>query len=140
MTTISLTPELTCISELESILEEFASEHEVPKPLQLRLNLMLEELVTNSVNYGFRAVQAPELTLSLSVEGDMMIASLEDNASEFDPFEEAPEVNTSSDLADRPIGGLGVLLTKELADEYAYKRINERNCITLRCKLTGETE
>ncbi len=140
MTTISLTPELTSISELESILEQFASEHEVPRPLQLRLNLMLEELVTNSVNYGLQTVKAPELTLSLSVEGEMIVASLEDNASEFDPFEEAPAANTASDLSDRPIGGLGVLLTRELADEYAYKRINERNCITLRCKLTGEVE
>ncbi len=140
MTTVSLTPDLTSISELEPVLEDFASEHGVPMPLQLRLNLMLEELVTNSVNYGLLAVEAPELAISLSVEDGVVCASLEDNGSEFDPFEEAPEADTASDLSDRPIGGLGVLLTKELSDEYAYERTNERNRITLRCKMTGEAE
>ncbi len=140
MAAVSLTPDLTSISELEVMLEEFASSHGLAMPLQLRLNLMLEELVTNSVDYALQAVKIPELNVSLSVEDDFVVASLEDNGKEFNPFEEAPEADTVSGLADRPVGGLGVLLTKELADEYAYGRINERNCVTLRCKVTGETE
>ncbi len=140
MAVVSLTPDLTSISELEQILEEFAHSHGLAVPLQLRLNLMLEELVTNSVDYALSAVGAPELNISLSVEGDFVVASLKDNGREFDPFEEAPAADTSSGLADRPIGGLGVLLTRELADECTYERTDERNCVTLRCKLTGETE
>ena len=140
MSAVSLTPDLTSISELELMLEEFASSHGLAMPVQLRLNLMLEELVTNSVDYALQAVEAPELNVSLSVEDDFVVASLEDNGKEFNPFEEAPEADTVSELAERPIGGLGVLLTKELADEYAYGRINEHNCVTLRCKVTRETE
>ena len=140
MAAVSLTPDLTSISQLELVLEEFASNHGLVMPLQLRLNLMLEELVTNSVDYSLQAVEAPKLDVNLSVEDDFVVAILEDNGREFNPFEEAPVADTTSELTDRPIGGLGVLLTKKLADEYDYKRVDERNCITLRCKITGETE
>ncbi len=140
MTAVSLTPDLTSIGELELVLEEFASKHELPTSLRLRLNLILEELITNSVDYGLQAVEAPELNIRLSVDDGFVTASLEDNGSEFNPFEEVPEADTASGLSERPIGGLGVLLTRELADEYTYGRTNERNCITLRCKVTGEGE
>ncbi len=139
MAAVSLTPDLTSISQLELVLEEFANNHGLAMPLQLRLNLMLEELVTNSVDYSLQAVEAPKLDVNLSVEEDFVVAVLNDNGTEFNPFEEAPVADTTSGLTDRPIGGLGVLLTKKLADEYAYRRVDEHNCITLRCKITGET-
>ena len=140
MAAVSLSPDLTSIVELEQILEEFASKHELPVSLRLRLNLMLEELITNSVNYGLQSVEAPELNVCLSVEDGIVIAALKDNGVEFNPFKEVPEADTVSGLEERPVGGLGVLLTTELADEYEYDRTNKYNCITLRCKITGEDE
>lgn len=134
MKRISLTPDLSSITELEQSLEEFAGAHELDMGLQNRLNLMLEELITNSVNYSLKAVSGPELELCLSLEDTFVVARLEDNGPAFDPFSEAPEADTTSSLEDRPIGGLGIFLTKKFADEYAYERIDERNRVTLRCK------
>ena len=68
MKQISLTPDLSSITELEQSLEDFASAHELDMGLQNRLNLMLEELITNSVNYSLQAVSGPELELCLSLE------------------------------------------------------------------------
>ena len=135
MKQISLTPDLSSITELEQSLEDFASIHEIDMGLQNRLNLMLEELITNSVNYSLQAVSGPELELRLSLDGTFVVARLEDNGPAFDPFAEAPEADTTSSLEDRPIGGLGIHLTKKFADEYAYERVGGRNCVTLRCKI-----
>ena len=135
MKQIPLTPDLSSITELEQSLEEFASTHELDMGLQNRLNLMLEELITNSVNYSLTAVSGPELELSLSLEEQVVVARLEDNGPAYDPFREAPEADTTSSLDDRPIGGLGIYLTKKFADEYAYERVGERNRVTLRCKI-----
>lgn len=134
MKRISLTPDLSSITELEQSLEEFAGAHELDLGLQNRLNLMLEELVTNSVNYSLKAVSGPELELVLSLEEQVVVARLEDNGPAFNPFSEAPDADTTSSLEDRPIGGLGIYLTKKFADEYAYERVGERNCVTLRCR------
>ncbi len=135
MKRISLTPDLSSITELEQSLEEFAGAHELDIGLQNRLNLMLEELITNSVNYSLRSVSGPELGLCLSVEDTFVVAQVEDNGPAFDPFTEAPEADTTSSLADRPVGGLGIFLTKKFADEYTYERAGERNRVTLRCKI-----
>ena len=131
----SLTPDLSSITELEQTLKEFASDHELDMGLQNRLNLMLEGLITNSVNYSLQTVSGPELELWLSLEETFVVARLEDNGPAFNPFSEAPEADTTSSLADRPIGGLGIYLTKKFADEYAYERVGERNRVTLRCKI-----
>lgn len=138
MKRISLTPDLSSIAELEQSLEEFAGAHELDIGLQNRLNLMLEELITNSVNYSLHSVSGPELELCLSVEDTYVVAQVEDNGPAFDPFTEAPEADTTSALADRPIGGLGIFLTKKFADQYTYERVGDRNRVTLRCKI-GKT-
>ena len=138
MKQISLTPDLSSITELEQSLEDFASAHKLDLGLQNRLNLMLEELITNSVNYSLKAVSGPELELSLSLEETCVVARLEDNGPAFNPFHDAPEADTASSLADRPIGGLGIYLTKRFADEYAYERVGERNRVILRCRIGGE--
>ena len=135
MKRISLTPDLSSIAELEQSLEEFAGAHELGLGVQNRLNLMLEELITNSVNYSLPSVSGPELELCLSVEDAFVVAQVEDNGPAFDPFTEAPEADTASALEDRPIGGLGIFLTKKFSDEYAYERIGERNRVILRCKI-----
>lgn len=138
MKRIFLTPDLSSITELEQSLEEFASAHELDMGLQNRLNLMLEELITNSVNYSLQTVSGPELELCLSLEDTFVVARLEDNGPAFDPFSDAPEADTTSSLADRPIGGLGIFLTKKFATEYVYERVGERNRVTLRCQI-GKT-
>ena len=135
MKQISLTPDLSSITELEQSLEDFASAHELDMGLQNRLNLMLEELITNSVNYSLPTVSGPELELCLSVEEQSVVARLEDNGPAFNPFDDAPEADTTSSLADRPIGGLGIFLTKKFANEYVYERERARNCAALRCKI-----
>ena len=138
MKRISLTPDLSSIAELEQSLDEFAGAHELAIGLQNRLNLMLEELITNSVNYSLPAVAGPELELCLSVEDTFVVAQVEDNGPAFDPFTEAPEADTASALEDRPIGGLGIFLTKKFSDQYTYERVGERNRVTLRCKIGQE--
>ena len=138
MKQIFLTPDLSSITELEQSLEDFASAHKLDLGLQNRLNLMLEELITNSVNYSLKTVSGPELELSLSLEETFVVARLEDNGPAFNPFRDAPKADTTSSLADRPIGGLGIYLTKKFADEYAYERADERNRVILRCKIGGK--
>ena len=132
--TVSLAPDLSALAVLEQTLEEFIERRGLDTALQFRLNLMLDELITNSVKYSLDKLPEPHLELQLSVEDGFVVARLEDNGPAFDPFTEAPQADTTSELADRPIGGLGIYLTKELSDHYAYQRINQRNCIVIHCR------
>lgn len=137
---LSLAPDLSALGVLARTVEEFGAAHALPEDLQGRLNLVLDELVTNSVSYGLPQVAEPELRLRLAVDRDAVVAQLEDNGPAFNPFEEAPEPDLSLDLSDRPVGGLGVFLAKQLADSSSYERVGGRNRITVRHLIGGKSD
>ena len=52
----------------------------------------------------------------------------------FDPTQqEEPDITLSAE--ERPIGGLGILLVRELMDSINYERINGENILTLTKKI-----
>lgn len=136
---ISLATDLSALAVLARVIQEFGAANALSEAVQSRLNLMLDELVTNSITYALPKVPEPELRLRLLVDEDSVVAQLEDNGTAFNPFEEAPEPDPTLRLEDRPIGGLGVFLVKQLADSTAYERVDGRNRITLRHLIGGES-
>ncbi len=136
---ISLAPDLSALPMLAQAIQEFGTAHTLSQGFQSRLNLALDELVTNSVDYALSDLAEPELRLRLFVDQDTVVAQVEDNGAAYNPFEEAPEPDTSKGLAERPIGGLGILFVKELTDSCTYERIDGRNRITLKTRIGGQT-
>ncbi len=136
---ISLASDLSALPMLAQAIQEFGTAHALSRDFQGRLNLVLDELVTNSVCYALPGLAEPELRLRLFVDQGTVVAQLEDNGEAYNPFEEAPEPDTAMGLADRPIGGLGVFFVKKLTDSSTYERIDGRNRITLKNAIGGQT-
>lgn len=103
-----------------------------------KLNLALDELATNTIEYGFAEAERAELRVELRVEADEVVVRFEDTGVAFNPFEEAPEPDIHATLADRQIGGLGVFLTKTLFPNPDYTRSDGCNRVTLRLPLKGD--
>jgi anti-sigma regulatory factor (Ser/Thr protein kinase) len=135
---ISLASDLSALPMLAQAIQEFGTAHALSRDLQSRLNLVLDELVTNSVCYALPDLAEPELRLRLFVDQDTIVAQLEDNGEAYNPFEEAPEPDTSLGIAERPIGGLGIFFVKKLTDSSTYERIDGRNRITLKNAIGGQ--
>lgn len=135
---VALASDLSALRMLAQAIKEFGTAHTLSLDLQSRLNLVLDELVTNSVCYALPDLAKPELRLRLFVDQDTIVAQLEDNGEAYNPFEEAPEPDTSLELAERPIGGLGVFFVKKLTDSSTYERIDGRNRITLKNAIGGQ--
>ena len=135
---ISLASDLSALPMLAQAIQEFGTAHALSRDLQSRLNLVLDELVTNSVCYAPPDLVEPELRLRLFVDQDTIVAQLEDNGEAYNPFEEAPEPDTSLGIAERPIGGLGIFFVKKLTDSSTYERIDGRNRITLKNAIGGQ--
>ena len=134
---VHLPPELSAaLSVLAETVEEFAAAESLNSAVSGKLNLVLDELITNSINYGLEDVAEPHLELRLTGAGgrDVLEAVLEDNGSAFDPFNEAPVPDTTLELGERPIGGLGVMFVKQFTESAGYERTNGLNRITLRIK------
>lgn len=124
-------------SELERIeffTKDFAAGARLgPKDL-FALQIVVEELVTNVIDYG--GVPAGEMAcaVDLAVENGALVIVIKDRGRPYNPLlREEPDVTLPAEL--RPIGGLGVHFCKKLTDTQAYERVGEWNILTLRKKL-----
>ncbi len=94
------------------------------------LLLAIEELVTNCIKYGYDDTAEHTIVIVLSTANEMLTITVTDDGHPFDPLS-APRPNLALDIQDRPIGGLGIYLLRELADEVAYERRDDRNHLAL---------
>ena len=91
-----------------------------------KMEVALEEAVVNIVNYS----QATEIELKIKNEELKIILILSDNGVAFDPTAQTPKEPVQG-VADRQIGGLGISLIRQIADEMRYRRIDETNELTI---------
>jgi serine/threonine-protein kinase RsbW len=97
-----------------------------------RLALVCEEVVLNVAGYGGPPV--PTIELDLSYAPPTLQLTVTDDGRPFDPTLEAPPA-LGLELEDRAIGGLGILMIRELMDEVEYARTRGCNRLTLRKRV-----
>ncbi|WP_405314710.1 ATP-binding protein [Methanobrevibacter sp.] len=116
MNSITLKPELQELYTLnEFILNELSEEN-------LQVDLIVEEIFVNIVNYS----NTDFITVNVEYEKPELTIEFVDNGIEFNPLlNESPE--TPKNIEDAQIGGLGIFLAKELADELEYHYENNEN-------------
>jgi serine/threonine-protein kinase RsbW len=125
------------LSELRGIstfLEGFCSAAGIERQHCLRLNLVLEELFINTVRHGHRGDCDAPVWMMLTADERSVHVIYEDTAPPFNPYARLPESSPDTTLEMRKIGGLGVLLTKELAATRDYAYLFGRNRIRLAMK------
>ena len=127
------------LARLADVIEVHCAERGWPDGWSMKINLSLEELVTNVVRYGYGEegfggeadASGREIHISLTEHDDSLEIEMEDDGIEFNPFEEASVPDVTLNLEERPIGGLGVMFVKTFMDEVAWARVDGRNRITL---------
>ena len=112
------------------MLNEMAEAEEWPITLTMRANLILEELVLNTLTYGDTS-GLTEIDLELEYQDHALTIRLIDDGSPFNPLTDAPEPDVTLPLAERPIGGLGVYLVRTMGEELEYRREDGRNRLKL---------
>lgn len=124
------------ISKLEGFIEELTDALQIDMALSFNLNLVLEEVVTNVINYAFPATEEHQFLIEADGEpGSEVCLRVIDDGIAFDPLNEAPEVNITLGVEERPIGGLGIFLVKQIMDEVSYERTDDKNILTMKKKL-----
>lgn len=124
MSSISLKPEL---SELYPLNEYITN---ILKKEDLKVNLIVEEVFVNIVNYS----NAKHVTVAASFENQILTVEFIDDGIEFNPLIiESPKIPNS--IEDAQIGGLGIFLTKEMADNLDYEYLNGENHLKIMKKV-----
>ena len=98
--------------------------------LTARINLVLEEAVSNVIKHGYEPGADGSVDIEAKVGKDSLEFTLTDTGVPFDPTE-APMPDTNLGVEERPIGGLGVYLIRTIMDSVSYRREGGRNILTL---------
>jgi serine/threonine-protein kinase RsbW len=128
---LTLRSELTEIGRARLMLLQFLASAKLPDRTIYRIELVLEEILSNIVRYAF--TESPTSTIELVVmlaAGDIVL-TFEDSGKPFDPLE-VPEPSHPKDIATAKVGGWGVSLVRKFADRLDYQRRNGRNRLEVR--------
>ena len=131
---IILANELSEISRLNGFIEDIGNVFSLTPDIIFNLNLVLEEAVVNVINYAYPKEEHESIYLSARMQDDSIIFVLSDTGKEFDPTQ-VPEADITLSAEDRPIGGLGIFLIRQIMNEVKYERIDGKNVLTLEKKL-----
>ena len=111
------------ISGLPAVLDGIAillEEVGFPFDLISDVQLATDEAVTNAIVHGYDG-KPGEVRVHAEADDQEVMVTVEDQAPEFDPIRFIP-LDVSKDGEDRPIGGLGIILIRNVMDEVSYCR------------------
>ncbi len=100
---------------LENAVDILGGDEDVAGDLLLAVN----EAITNSLLHGYHE-QPGEITLSVESDGADIVVRLIDRAPPFDPTS-VPPPDINLPLEERPLGGLGVHMMRQLTDGLVYR-------------------
>lgn len=97
----------------------------------LNLQLALEEMTVNVVRYAYPADGGMmDVGCGIGPDGAEFRVLVRDSGRPFNPLDrQAP--NLSDKVDERPIGGLGIYLTRKVTDRMEYARENGQNTLTM---------
>ena len=122
------------IPQLADFIETIANEMRLDQSLAMSLNLALEEAVTNVILYAYPAGSDGLVDIEAIMGKDILEFIISDSGVAFDPTA-APEADISLGVEDRPIGGLGIFLVRNIMDTVSYQRTDGKNILSMTKKL-----
>ena len=122
------------IPQLAGFIETIADELGLDQGLALNLNLALEEAVTNVILYAYPKGSDGLVDVEAVLREHSLEFIISDSGAPFDPTA-APEADVTLTAEERPIGGLGIYLVRQLMDVVRYERQGDKNVLTMIKKL-----
>ena len=114
-------------------LAEWIDSLDLPQELNMPINLALEEAVSNVMLYAYPG-SSGQVLVEAEHSAEQITFTISDSGIPFDPTAQTePDLTLSAE--ERPIGGLGIHLVRQIMDSIHYERKDNRNILTLTKKL-----
>ncbi|MDR1551209.1 MAG: ATP-binding protein [Holosporaceae bacterium] len=105
----------------------FCLQHKISDEKCHDITLIVDEIMTNIIKYAYSDKQSHTFSL-LMEKNDIHIAiCFLDDGTEFDPLAAKTPDISSTCIEDRPIGGLGIFIVRQLAEDVKYSRVGNLN-------------
>ena len=122
----SFPPTQEGICQASAYLDECLKEQ--PPGAQSSLHIILDEIASNIVKHSGASGFAVDVEFTEDPAGVRLV--FVDDGVPYDPLSHA-DPDTKLPAAERPIGGLGIMMVKKMADSISYERARNRNFLTV---------
>ena len=123
------------IPQLAEFVEAVADAAKLDVGLTMSLNLALEEAVSNVIMYAYPRGSDGLVDVEAVIRKNEVEFIITDSGKPFDPTA-SPEADTTLGVEDRPIGGLGIFLVKNIMDVVEYERSKDgKNILSMIKKI-----
>lgn len=110
-------------------LHDVCKEWNLSQSLTNKLDMCAEEIFANITFYAYQE-KSGIIESELKRTDNIITLEFRDEGIEYNPLEKSdPDINLPPE--ERPLGGLGIFMVKEMSDEIYYRRENNKNILTL---------
>ena len=128
--TLTISNKISEITRLNAFVKSSAQTIGIEATLANKIKLAVEEAVTNIIDYAYPDRVEGTVTIAIEADANAVRFVITDTGAEFDPTS-VSNADTTLGIDDRPIGGLGVFLVRNLMDSINYERIDGKNVLRL---------
>jgi serine/threonine-protein kinase RsbW len=133
---LSILNKIEELPKLNIVLEELAEEWGLSMKNSMHINLVLEEIVTNIIFYGFDENTEHQINIVFEKGINELKIVITDDGKAFNVIATKEFDDQKKSAEEREIGGLGIHFVKTLMDKVEYQRLNNMNILTLYKNLT----
>lgn len=120
------------LSKLPPFVEKVSVDMNLDEETRMNLNLVLEEAVSNVVLYAYpKGSEDDDIDISATTSDHSIVFVITDRGVAFDPLQ-GGQVDPTLPADDRPIGGLGIFIIKNIMNELEYQRVEGKNVFILK--------
>lgn len=128
------------VKVMVSWLESLAKENNWDDLMLMKINLILEEWITNVIKYGYEKDVLSEIEIKMNIlDNNRVQITCIDDGKAFDPTI-TPEPNLELELEKRNVGGLGIYFIRQALEKLSYQRVNNQNVVTMEYDHTNINE
>jgi serine/threonine-protein kinase RsbW len=125
------------IARLIELVEQFGADCGLIHDDILTVNLILDEMVSNVIKYGYDDRDEHRIDVQVAVDEGLVTIRIEDDGREFNPLAAPEPHHLDLPIEQRPIGGLGVHIVKTTVDGGEYRRADGRNILILKKRVAA---
>ena len=122
------------LSRVAEFMEGICDELQLDMHVAMKLQLAIEEMVTNVIFYAYPEGTNANITLSVESDGKELTFVLSDTGKPFDPTAKK-DADIDVNPMDREQGGMGILIVKNIMNDVSYQRLGDTNQLTMKKKL-----
>lgn len=132
---LTIRNELAELALVKQQLNQLLQEDIINREVWEDLWLISEEVLTNIIKYSYGAERVGTIQVLITGDREKLLLSFEDTGEAFNPLETTIDPLLDEEIENRPIGGLGIFLVKQLADRLDYSYRDGKNILTLEKSL-----